>query len=74
VAHDFGTGCLLSVPFGIVWLLIALAVTVGGWIAVMLTLYLRQHPQHPRFARGFGYCLVALLISLVSVSGFCSGL
>ena len=55
-------------------LMAALAVTVGGWLAVTWIIYLRQRPQRPRFARGFGYSLVALLISLVSISLFCGGL
>ena len=89
----FGSGCLLSVPFTLVWSLVVfllgtleqgdvrkyhilravLAVAVGGWLAMMLTIYLRQRPRHPGFARGFGYSLAALLIFLVSLSLFCGG-
>ena len=93
-SDGFGSGCLLSVPFTLVWSLVVLllgtlehgavreyhiliavfAVTAVGWLATMLTIYLRQRPRHPGFARGFGYSLVALLIFLISISLFCGGL
>lgn len=55
-------------------LIAAFAITIGGWLAVMWTIYLRQRPQYPRFVRGFGYSLIALLIFLVSMTLFCGGL